>query len=365
MNYSSATGLSVHQTVALIMSAKLLDVIIGQPTTESMDRMMEQMAQMVAPVKTTLWGGLHGSLALVLDDMDYDTVTKNIVTSVAPLLKPTTINPKINKLSNPYVILTLQEEMNTLQKEFELQEAVTTIGVQCIINSVEEQYIEELNKDYFSYANQTIEMLLTHLRMKWCKVMTKECTNATEAFYQTWVPSTTHIITFGRQLDKQQKKCKNINVIISDKAKTLHFVEQMYKSNYYTKRQMTKYKMQANINKTWLHNLRFFTEPFAQRKAYGDNRMANSSFDSAAHINNIPTNCSLVSTSSDFTTCNLYIESLEESLAAAQEYVAKECAPTLDKPDPADLLRMELDAQCKQFDLFMKQNSALLAAMAK
>jgi hypothetical protein len=75
MNYSSATGLSVHQTVPLVMSAKPLDVIVGQPTTKSMDRMMEQMAQMVAPVKTTAWGGLHGSLALVLDDTDYAMVT--------------------------------------------------------------------------------------------------------------------------------------------------------------------------------------------------------------------------------------------------------------------------------------------------
>ncbi len=101
MNYSSATGLSVHETVALIMSAKPLDVIFGQPTTKSMDRMMEQIAQMVAPVKTTIWDGLHGSLALVLDDADYARVTKNIVTLAAPLSKPTTINPKINKLSNP------------------------------------------------------------------------------------------------------------------------------------------------------------------------------------------------------------------------------------------------------------------------
>ena len=62
--------------------------------------------------------------------------------------------------------------------------------------------------------------------------MTKERTNATEAFYQAWIPATTHIITFGRQLDKQQKKCKTINVIILDKAKTLHFVGQMYKSDY-------------------------------------------------------------------------------------------------------------------------------------
>jgi hypothetical protein len=67
------------------MSAKLLDVIVSQPTTKSMDRMTEQIAQMVAPVKTTTWGGLHGSLALVLDDADYAMVTKNIITLAAPL----------------------------------------------------------------------------------------------------------------------------------------------------------------------------------------------------------------------------------------------------------------------------------------
>jgi hypothetical protein len=87
MNYSSAKGSPVHQMVALIMSAKLLNVIVGQPITKSMDRMMEQMAQIVAPVKTTTWGGLDGSLALILDDADYATVTKNIITLVAPLSK--------------------------------------------------------------------------------------------------------------------------------------------------------------------------------------------------------------------------------------------------------------------------------------
>jgi hypothetical protein len=139
----------------------------------------------------------------------------------------------------------------------------------------------------------------------------------------------------------------------------------MYKCDYYTKDQMTKYKMKADINKTWLYTLQFCTKLFAQRKAYRDNCAANSGFDSAAHINDIPTDRSLVSTSSDFTTRNLYIESLEESLAAGREYVAKECAPTLDKSDPANLLPIELDAQQKQFKLIIQQNSALLAAMAK
>jgi hypothetical protein len=73
----------------------------------------------------------------------------------------------------------------------------------------------------------------------------------------------------------------------------------------------------------------------------------------------------LVSTSRYVVTRSLYIESLKESLATAREFVAKERAPTPDKLEPADLLRIELDAKHKHFDLIMKQNFALLAAVAK
>jgi hypothetical protein len=180
MNYYSATGWSVHQTVALTISTKPLNAIVGQPTTKFMGRMTEQMAQMVAPVKTTAWGALHGSLAHVIDDADYAMVTKNIITSLVPLNKPTTINLRITKQSNRYEILTLQEEMK-LSRKSSSSRRHTTIGVQRIIDSIKDQYIKELNKDYFGYTNQTIKMLLTHLCINWCKVMTKEHTNATES----------------------------------------------------------------------------------------------------------------------------------------------------------------------------------------
>jgi hypothetical protein len=100
------------------------------------------------------------------------------------------------------------------------------------------------------------------------------------------------------------------------KQMTLHFVGPMYKRNYYTQEQMTKYKMQMDANKTWLHTLQFFTKLIAQGKAYGDDHAAISGFDNAVHINNIPIDCSLVLTSSDITTCNLYIKSIEEPRSA-------------------------------------------------
>ena len=101
----------------------------------------------------------------------------------------------------------------------------------------------------------------------------------------------------------------------------------MYKSDYFTKEQMTKYEMQSNADKVWTTMLQFFTNLYAQRKACGDNHTANSRFDSATLEHEYPpnrSNCTVASTTSDITTRDLYIESIEESLAAAGEYVAKE-----------------------------------------
>jgi hypothetical protein len=86
---------------------------------------------------------------------------------------------------------------------------------------------------------------------------------------------------FGCQQTKLQKKCPTINVIISNEAKALHFVGQMYKSDYFTEDQMTKYEMRLDADREWDPALNHFSKLFAQRKVYGNNRAANSGFKSA------------------------------------------------------------------------------------
>jgi hypothetical protein len=351
------------------MAAKPLDVIIGQPTTEIMNKMAEQMAQMVAPVKTTAWGGRHGSLVLVLNSAAYSIIAKARITSTMPVTQPDAINKGIMATSTPLKILTFQEEMKKLQKEFDLQEVVTNIGVQRIIDIIKEQYVEELREEYFGYANNTIKGVLHHLRTNWCKIMTRECTDTTEACYQAWVPNMTHIITFGRQLTKQQKKCKVINVIISNKAKTLHFVGQMYKSVYFTEEQMTKYEILLDTNKVWDKTLAHFTELFSLRKTYSNDKVATSGFESAAHVRDHSSahNVTTANTKSNFSH-DLYIESLEESLAAAWEYCALDATTCTLVPlafNPITLLQTELAEQRKQILEVMAQNASLMAALSK
>ncbi len=96
------------------MAAKPLNMIVGQPTTATMDKMTEQMAQMVAPVKATAWGGLHGLLALVLDNTDYKIITKAVVTSTAQLGQPGLVNPKIKDYASQVNLLTFQAETKKL-----------------------------------------------------------------------------------------------------------------------------------------------------------------------------------------------------------------------------------------------------------
>jgi hypothetical protein len=141
----------------------------------------------------------------------------------------------------------------------------------------------------------------------------------------------------------------------------------MCKSNYFTKEQTTKYEILADSDKLWEKNLTHFTDLYALCKAYGDDRAATSGFESAAHVRENSLGHSIITTESNLPH-NLYIESLEESLAAAHEYVAKDTAARAAPPpanEQSNLLHNDLDAQRKQFKLVMEQNSKLLAAFFK
>jgi hypothetical protein len=116
------------------------------------------------------------------------------------------------------------------------------------------------------------------------------------------------------------------------------------------------------------------TQPLLQticeRKTYGNDRTANSGFKSAATMYNVPSDRTITMTKSsgDFTSCDLYIESLKESLALAHDYVTN--APTRAPAptpvvDPMATLHLDMEAQRKQFELLLKQNSDLVTAFAK
>ncbi len=132
---------------------------------------------------------------------------------------------------------------------------------------------------------------------------------------------------------------------------------------------MTKYKILSDANKVWDKTRAHFTDLFSLRKAYGNNKAANSGLESAAHVRDHSSACSIITanTKSDFTH-DLYIESLEESLAVAREHCATDTPTRSPVPlvfDPLTLLQAKLAEQCKQVLKVMAQNAKLMAALSK
>ncbi len=133
---------------------------------------------------------------------------------------------------------------------------------------------------------------------------------------------------------------------------------------------MTKYEMRLNTDKAWDPTLDYFSKLFSQRKTYVDNRTANSRFKSTAAMHNVPSDRTMAMTKSsgDFTSHDLYIQSLEESLALARDYVTN-VPTTTPAPapvvDPMATLHLKMEAQSKQFDLLLKQNLDRVAAFTK
>jgi hypothetical protein len=143
----------------------------------------------------------------------------------------------------------------------------------------------------------------------------------------------------------------------------------MYKSDYFTKEQMTKYKILLDTNKVWDKTLAHFMDLFSLCKAYSNDKAANIRFDNAAHVCDHSSACSITTanTESDFV-CNLYIKSLEESLAVAWEYCTLDATtrtPTPQAIDPLTRLQTNLAEQCTQVSEVMVQNAGLMAALSK
>ena len=67
-----------------------------------MNIMTEQIAKTVVTVKKTAWGGKHGSLALVLDEDNYKTVTRYAGATIDRLAKPAPVNKEIKAFSTPF-----------------------------------------------------------------------------------------------------------------------------------------------------------------------------------------------------------------------------------------------------------------------
>ena len=116
---------------------------------------------------------------------------------------------------------------------------VDDISIKCMVQEIVDKiYVKELDEDYIGYNNQTRKIILTHLKNNWCIIIPLEKKKAAENF-RIQCDGTPHITKYVREIDKQQRLCRDIGVPAHDLNKIQYHVENIYVSKIFDENKMT------------------------------------------------------------------------------------------------------------------------------
>ncbi len=236
---TTADIVAITEMVRAKFVANPLDRIVGQPSISSVRLLVEQLAKIVASFKTTQWGGKHGHLKLALGIKKYKLVIKDPDLSevdFGKIQEPSLASEKFKEKDDANAVEKKKAAHKVLWREYESQEAINAVGVEMIVEAVDEQYVAQLEADYIGYTGVTIFGMLEHLRT-WYKVTNAQQLAIKERFLAPWSETPdAHVSTYARQLDKRQIECSELKVPVSDGDKLLHFIGQMFSSDLFERK---------------------------------------------------------------------------------------------------------------------------------
>eukprot|EP00804_Cyclotella_cryptica_P022417 CCRYP_021145-RA/>CCRYP_021145-RA protein AED:0.48 eAED:0.36 QI:0/0/0/0.66/1/1/6/0/1537 len=242
---------STKSAVCAIIAPISIDKIIGQPLNSTVNLLKQQVAKIAAAVKTTSWGGRHGHLALVLNDDEYRLITGDATQTTTRLVAPPIVPTALANNTTITLCACITADHNLECQEFWKQEAVNALIVKKIVHKdVNATYIEELDNDFIGYSTQMVKSLIEHLCCRWCIVTTLERNQAAAAFHIQW-NLMSHITKFARDIDKQQKLCRDIGVPAAKATKIQYYVKSMYTSDIFDDKEMQAWEVKPTEEKTW------------------------------------------------------------------------------------------------------------------
>ena len=132
----STTGGAVNLMVKARFKAAVIPRLNAIPTILSINELVKAITQISTSLKTRIWGGLHGCLALVLEESEMRLVANDFTLDCNKMEKPPFTHPRINPLTNVTKDKQLMNEHRVTWDEYHLQEAVVFYGRAAIVAAV-------------------------------------------------------------------------------------------------------------------------------------------------------------------------------------------------------------------------------------
>ena len=162
-----------------------ITTITGEPNYESLKTLKEQLKANAASIPTTLGGGNHGYLGLILSPAAYTTITATqFVEPVYPGQHPNV--PAGTSTANTSTIVRRHTE--DLHQWCEFKNVNTALKNQ-LLSALDDIYVCALKDHHVGYMNQSIRTILQHLFNNYGNITPLELEDNDTKMRATWDPN--------------------------------------------------------------------------------------------------------------------------------------------------------------------------------
>ena len=220
--------------------------IHGRPTRSDYENLKKEASDLASELDdiTYDWSGSptddeYGLLAENIGEDEYNHLTKLTWVQEVDL---DTYDPNITDTTAKHTRKRMEQEWEHTRETWAIRKGFLRGVAANFQDSLDENWFSQLKSVHTAYRNTTPIQILQHLDTRWCPLDVHAKKNLPLAYYTEW-DSEIHLTAFGKRLDDDQIRIERFGItIISDKDKLQFYLEQMYASNHFDKKEMTEWE---------------------------------------------------------------------------------------------------------------------------
>ncbi len=201
-------------------------------------------------------GDEYGLLAKIIGKDEYYHLTNLTWTQE---VKPVTYDPAINDTTATYTRKQMEQDWERTRKTWAIRKGFLRGVAVNFHDALNKSWYSQLKSVHTAYRNTTPIQILEHLNSQWCPLDVHAKKNLRIASYAEW-DGEQHLTAFGKNLDDDQVHIERFGITISNKDKLQFYLEQMYASNHFDKKEMTEWENKPEAIKNDFNNAKTYFE---------------------------------------------------------------------------------------------------------
>jgi hypothetical protein len=182
-------------------------------------------------------GEEYGLLAEIIGEDEYQHL---INLTWVQEVEPATYDPAIDDTTATHTRKQMEHEWEYTREMWAIQKGFLRGVAANFRDALDKNWYSQLKSVHTAYRNTTPIQILQHLNTRWCPLDIHAKKNLPMAYYKEW-DGKIHLMAFGKCLNNDQVRIERFGITISSKDKLQFYLEQMYTSNHFNKKEMMEW----------------------------------------------------------------------------------------------------------------------------